>query len=93
MTNKGYEGTPEFIVEIVSKSTAPNDYFVKSRLYMEFGVKEYWIVDLNTKQIVVYINNGENPPIIYRYTFNDEITIGIFKDLSIDFKEILKIVS
>ena len=93
MTNRGYEGTPEFIIEVVSKSTAGNDYYVKSRIYMKFGVKEYWIVDLFKKQIVVFINDGDERPDVYKYKFNDEVTIGIFGDLSIDFNEILKIVS
>ena len=93
MTNKGYEGTPEFIVEVVSKSTAGNDYFVKSKMYMEFGVKEYWIVDLQKKLITVYINDGENPPDIHKYTFSDEIEVQVLKGLSIDFKEILKMIT
>ena len=92
MTNKGYEGAPEFIAEVVSKSTATNDYFVKSKFYMEFGVKEYWIVDLQKKQVVVFINDGDDSPDVYKYKFSDEITIGIFGDLSIDFREVLKIV-
>ena len=94
MTDKGYEGTPEFIVEVVSKSTAGNDYFVKSKIYMEFGVKEYWIADLLKKQIVVFINDdNKDRPDVYKYKFTDEITIGIFGDLNIDFNEILKIVT
>ena len=93
MTNKGYEGTPEFVVEVISKSTAYYDYLIKYRFYMEFGVKEYWIVDLYKKQIVVYINDGENSPDIYKYKFTDKITINVFKDLIIDFNEILKIVN
>jgi len=93
MTDKGYEGTPEFIVEVVSKSTSKHDYFTKSEIYMQFGVKEYWIVDLLKKQIVVFINGGEDSPDIYKYRFTDEITVGIFGDLSIDFNEILKIVT
>ena len=93
MTNKGYEGTPEFIVEVVSKSTAKHDYFTKSKIYMQYGVKEYWIVDLLKKQIVVFINGGEDSPDIYKYKFTDKITIGIFGDLIIDFNEILKIVT
>ena len=94
MTDKGYDGTPEFIAEVVSKSTAGNDYFVKSRFYMNFGVKEYWIVDLLKKQIVVYINNeSEDRPDVYKYKFTDEVIISIFGDISIDFKEILKIVN
>ena len=92
MTGRGYEGTPDFIVEVVSKSTARNDYLVKLNRYMEFGVKEYWIVDLDKNQILVCLNKKENTPIINKYTFNDEIKISIFDDFSIDFKEILKIV-
>jgi len=92
MTDKGYEGTPEFIVEVISESTAKNDYFRKAESYMEYGVKEYWIVDLFKKQIVVYINYSEDSPEIHKYKFTDEVTIGIFGDLSIDFNEILKIV-
>ena len=92
MTDKGYEGTPEFIVEVVSKSTAQRDYFLKYKFYMDFGVKEYWIVDLFKEHVIVYINCGENPPDLYKYSFNDEVNIGVFGDLSIDFKEILKIV-
>jgi len=69
MTDKGYEGTPEFVVEVVSKSTASYDYFVKCARYMQFGVKEYWIVDLLKNQILVYLNGGEDPPEVHRYTF------------------------
>jgi len=93
MTDRGYEGTPEFIVEVISKSTATKDYFVKPKMYMEFGVKEYWIADPYIKQVVVYTNNGDNSPVVEKYTFDDEVTIGIFGDLSIDFKEILKIIT
>ena len=92
MTDKGYEGTPVFIAEVISKSTASNDYFVKSARYMQFGVSEYWIVDLFSNQILTYLNKGEEPPIVRSFTFNDKIHISVFDDLSIDFKEILKIV-
>ena len=93
MTNRGYEGTPKFIVEVVSKSTARQDYFIKAIHYMAFGVEEYWIVDLMKKQILVYINDSEEQADTHKYKFTDEVTIGIFGDLSIDFNEILKIVS
>jgi Uma2 family endonuclease len=75
MTNKGYEGTPEFIAEVVSKSTAGNDYFVKSKMYMEFGVKEYWIVDIYSNNIHVYVLKGGSygDPVIYHYFTDEEI--------------------
>ena len=91
MTDRGYEGTPDFALEVISKSTAYKDYFEKCGLYMLYGVKEYWIVDLKKNQIIVYLN-GENTPEIQKYNFNDKIKINVLDDLFIDFKEILKIV-
>jgi len=90
MTDRGYEGTPEFIAEVVSKSTARNDYVTKLNRYMEFGVKEYWIVDPERNKILVCLNGGDKPPITYEYSFEDCVQANIFKDLYIDFREIIK---
>ncbi len=43
--DKNIEGAPDLIVEIISESTRRNDKVLKLKLYAEFGVKEYWIVD------------------------------------------------
>ena len=93
MTEKGYEGTPEFIVEVVSKSTARNDYIIKLNRYMEFGVKEYWIVDSDKNKILVCLNAGDQPPAISEFTFKDCVKVNIFDDLRINFNEILKIIN
>ena len=87
MTDKGYEGTPELVVEVISKSTAKNDYHTKCRTYMEYGVKEYWIVDYIKNRVVVYINSETSYPSVHMYTFSDTVKAGIFEDLSIDFNE------
>ena len=93
MTDHGYEGTPEWVVEVISKSTARNDYFAKTFFYLNYGVKEYWIVDLSADQITVYLNHEEKPPIIQTYTFNDRIKVSIFDDFYIDFSEVLSLIS
>jgi len=90
MTDRGYEGTPALVVEVISKSTASHDYFVKCARYMQFGVKEYWIVDSLKNQILVYINCGEDPPDVYRYTFDDAVEFNTLEGLVIDFKNIAK---
>ena len=92
MTDKGYEGTPEMVIEIISKSTARYVYFTKYIRYMQFGVLEYWIVDLKKNQILVYLNSEGDSPDVYKYTFNDVIGVNLFPGLKIDFREILKIV-
>jgi Uma2 family endonuclease len=42
---KRVEGAPDLVVEILSPATARRDLGEKLRLYAEFGVAEYWIVD------------------------------------------------
>lgn len=36
---------PDFVLEVASESTAPNDYENKPQLYAAFGVPEYWRFD------------------------------------------------
>ena len=47
-------GAPELCVEILSPSTAKNDLGIKMTLYARNGVKEYWIVNPISKDILVY---------------------------------------
>lgn len=48
-----YKGVPELIIEILSPSNQAHDLVFKLNLYMQYGVKEYWIVNpmLNIVQI------------------------------------------
>ena len=60
VTNKYTYGAPDFIVEILSESTANQDYEEKMKVYGKFSVLEYWIVDIEKAKIEVYYNvNGE----------------------------------
>lgn len=42
---KGCKGSPDFIIEITSPSTASRDHIQKVALYEKYGVPEYWIID------------------------------------------------
>jgi len=78
-------GAPDLVFEIVSPSSDIHDYFKKYVLYMKYGVKEYWIVNPETKQIFVHINGEEETA---KYSFDDKIKVSIFEDFYIDFKEL-----
>ena len=81
--NKGAIGAPDWIIEIVSPSSASHDYFRKLHLYQANGVREYWIVDPENRSVIVYYFAGDD----YRpkqYSFNDKIKVNIWDDLTMD---------
>ncbi len=53
-------GVPALVVEILSPSTMKNDLGKKKILYAKNGVKEYWIVNSRSKDVLVYKLNDEN---------------------------------
>lgn len=82
-------GAPDFIVEVLSPSTAKKDAGVKTVKYAEAGVREYWIVDSSRERIIVYILNKDGYYDISLFTFKDEIPVFIFNnECKIDFQEI-----
>ena len=45
VTERGIEGAPTLVVEILSPSTAGTDRTIKAGLYARYGVPWYWLVD------------------------------------------------
>jgi Uma2 family endonuclease len=44
-----FHGVPDLLVEILSPGNKSHDLVKKKELYERFGVKEYWVVDPETK--------------------------------------------
>ena len=70
-------GAPDMVVEVLSPSTRKYDLTTKMAKYMNAGVREYWIVDLDKKKILVY--NWENDEFPRIYGFDDKIPVGVFE--------------
>ncbi|MBU5468317.1 Uma2 family endonuclease [Virgibacillus sp. MSJ-26] len=52
-----YNGVPTLIIEIISPSNQAHDLITKLNLYMQYGVKEYWIVNPLLNTIMIYALN------------------------------------
>ncbi len=57
-TEKGHFGPPDLAVEVLSPSTAERDRVRKLELYGRYGVREYWIVDVDARVIDVFALDG-----------------------------------
>jgi Uma2 family endonuclease len=49
---------PELIIEVVSPESSHRDYHEKSEEYLEFGVREYWVVDEQRQEMLVHRRFG-----------------------------------
>jgi len=83
----GCVGAPDMAVEVLSPSTAYRDMHVKLRLYRDAGVREYWIVNIETKMVHTYIlDNGRYYAASYGET--DVVPVHILEGCMIDLNEV-----
>jgi Uma2 family endonuclease len=84
LDEKGCQGAPDWIIEIVSQSSQQMDYMIKLFKYRAAGVREYWIVDPMDSTVSVY--NFENNE-LHKYTFANKVKAGIYNNFEIDFSD------
>ena len=88
LDDRGCNGAPDWIIEIVSPSSKKMDYLLKLLKYRSCGVKEYWIVNPATETVQTYCF-GETED-SGQYSFKEEIPVSIYLGLKINITELLK---
>lgn len=80
-------GAPDLVIEILSPSTRKKDMVIKLNKYMNAGVREYWMVDPDKRNVIVYDFEHDNYLMIYG--FDAKIPVNIWDgDCEIDFLEV-----
>lgn len=87
LSDRGCEGAPDFIIEIVSPSSRRMDYYKKCTLYAESGVCEYWIVDPEKQRTMIYRYEDDAAPMIV--PFEQDLAVGIYNDFMINVSKLL----
>lgn len=88
---QGCNGAPEWIIEILSKSTTKRDMNIKYELYQESGVTEYWIVYPEEQAIHQFVLDENNRYQLKRmYTSDDIATPHLFPELAIELTEVFE---
>jgi Uma2 family endonuclease len=80
LNDKGCNGAPDWIIEIVSPSSRKMDYYNKLFKYRTAGVREYWVVDPDRKIVTVYEFEHDN---MEEYSFDEDVPVGIYEGFSI----------
>ena len=59
LDERGCRGAPDWIIEVISPSTASHDQIVKRALYERVGVREFWLVHPVDNVVIIYLlQNG-----------------------------------
>ena len=87
LSDRGCEGAPDFVIEIVSPATQKRDYGIKLFKYRAAGVREYWIV--NPAKEIVNAYNFEAEEDCNLYSFDDPIPSGIYPGFFVCIRELL----
>ena len=85
LTDKGCNGAPDWIIEVVSRGSQRMDCMIKLFKYRTAGVKEYWIVDPLKKLVTVYDFEQDG---FGEYRMSEVVKGNVFQELEIDFSEI-----
>ena len=77
ITRQWIWGAPDFVMEVLSKSTRKKDVTVKFAKYLESGVKEYWVVDPDQEKVITY-DFTQEPFGVSIYGFDDKVPVAIW---------------
>ena len=85
LDKQGCRGAPDWIVEVLSPSTALKDMDSKRGLYQRHGVQEYWIIHPEDRWILVYTLDAQGrygqPGV---FGMDEPTVVQRFPELSID---------
>lgn len=88
ITKKNIVAGPDLVVEILSEHTEMIDRKKKKELYERYGIKEYWIIAPEIKQIEQFCL--EDQSLMHKTTAGRDGTLSspIFNDFNLDISEI-----
>jgi Uma2 family endonuclease len=83
ISQRGVEGPPTLLVEVLSPGTASVDRGPKFELYARLGVPYYWIVDVDGRAIEAYEATAGAYRLVSRASGATPIALPPFSDLAI----------
>lgn len=88
LDRRGVRGAPDWVVEVLSPSTAGHDQIKKLQLYERHGVLEYWLIHPIDRVLTVYrlINGEYGKPELYE--LRGETAVSVLPVIVIQWDEL-----
>ncbi len=83
-----YMGTPSLVVEVLSESTRRKDLIKKLDLYLQSGVREYWVVNPFNREVYVYFNEELDIKDYRTYKEKETARSVFFKGLEVPLEQV-----
>jgi len=85
---RGVKGAPDWVIEVLSPSTASKDQILKRRIYEAAGVREYWLVHPIDRILSVYVlqDGAYGAPELFE--LSGRVSSRILPEVTIDWDEL-----
>ncbi len=90
ISNRGINGAPDLVVEVTSEHSRRRDKVRKRVVYAQYGVPEYWIVDLSNFTLEQYVLDGDRYELADVYAGDDTIRSLTMPCASFSMNEIIQ---
>jgi Uma2 family endonuclease len=91
LTEAKVDGPPDFAVEVISPSTRHMDFGRKRSAYAKYGIREYWIVDVESRELTAHVLRDGGYEI--HVHCDVPVTSAVFPEFTLDWPGVLASVS
>jgi Uma2 family endonuclease len=90
LDDRGCRGAPDWVIEVLSPSSASHDQILKRALYERHGVREYWLIHPVDQIVTVYrlVDGAYGRPDIYE--LKETLACGILPEVVIDWARVVR---
>jgi len=88
VTERGVEGAPTLVIEILSPTTQHTDRQIKAQLYAKYGVPHYWLLDPDQRVLETYELSGGQYNLFTKAHNVDVFISSVFPGLSIQISDL-----
>lgn len=91
LDERGCNGAPDWVIEILSKSTSKKDLTEKFEIYQEAGIPEYWIIHPHECTVITYFLNEKNEyesKQVRPFTIGEQVPVTVFSGFEISLENV-----